>query len=303
MSQSPETDEILEDQAPRRPKFRRLSEANFKWLFPERVDEVEDDPMGKLTPQLRARLLYNYCIASEKKVSETLHNLFIIAEHYSAERPGELESPQPMNGLPPFFGSLTADEKAAFCYNQVVEALSLEAMPVTVESLRATKRTNPNDPWSSYAGRFVRQVTWYVIVTLAAMIVFFFQFNGSFEFFPKAEEVIIDGALEVSRGLAIQWIAFGCLGALVHLLNHALTATRLQTFEVSEARKVGPRLLLGGMFGFVVPWTLVSTVVEAEDSLLIGSVAAFFGGYSVRFSISLLERLLAAIMPDTSAKA
>lgn len=98
----------------------------------------------------------------------------------------------------------------------------------------------------------------------------------------------------------ITWIAFGGIGALVHLLNHVLTTTRLQIFEVSEERKIWPRLLLGGMFGFILPWLLAEAGPLKNSAIpAIGSVAAFFGGYSVRFSIGLLERLLAALFPET----
>ena len=149
----------------------------FSLLFPKLGQRSRPDPFGKLTPQLRAQLLYDYCVASEKKVGESVHSFFIMAEHYSSKDPGKLECPQGIVGVPPFFDNLTPKKKANFCYNQVVEALSLEAMPVTVESLRATKRTDPNDPWSSYAGRFVRHVTWWVILSLIAMIVAYFVFD------------------------------------------------------------------------------------------------------------------------------
>ena len=96
-----------------------------------------------------------------------------------------------------------------------------------------------------------------------------------------------------------RWVAFGCLGALVHLLNHALTTTRLKTFELSEERKVWPRLLLGGMFGFVVPWLLGEAGLPMDTTKISGGViAAFFGGYSVRFATGLLDRLLQAVFPD-----
>lgn len=280
-----------------RPKLLPLSERLRRRFFPETIPDLGDDPLGKLTPRLRAQLLYEYCLASEKKVSETVHSLFIIAEHYFANNPDELENTSAINGIPPFFAALTAEEKANYCYNQVTESLSLEAMPVTVESLRATKRSNPNDPWSSYAGRFVRQVTRYVVLSLIIMLGLYLLLDARSNFFDVPE-----GTNGLTKGMAVQWIAFGCLGALVHLLNHALTATRLQTFEVSEARKIFPRLLLGGMFGFIVPWVLVLAEVPVEKTNLVGPVTAFFGGYSVRFSIGLLERLLAAVFPDGKSK-
>lgn len=101
----------------------------------------------------------------------------------------------------------------------------------------------------------------------------------------------------------VTWVVFGCIGALVHLLNNALTTTRLQTFEISEERKVWPRILLGGMFGFVLPWILTEAgPLDVAEVSAVGSIAAFFGGYSVRFSIGLLERILAALFPETPAK-
>jgi hypothetical protein len=242
----------------------------------------------KLSPQLKAQLLYEYCLASDKKVSESVHCLFIIAEHYSTENPSELEKPEVINGIPPFFASLSKKEKAIFCYNQVIEALSLEARPVTVESLLATKRLDPNDPWSSFAGNFVRRVTIYVSLSLVVMFGLWYS-----------------NVFSTTSGIGIesQWVAFGCLGALVHLLNHALTTTRLQTFELSETRKIWPRLMLGGMFGFVVPWILTLVGPLNETNVPAGAVAAFFGGYSVRFSTGLLERLLSALFPETKPKA
>ena len=246
-------------------------------------------PMGELSVQEKAKLVYEYCVASDKKVSETVHGLYIIAEHYSAASPDEITNPVEINGIPPFFKHLTAKEKAAYCYNQVIESLSLEAQPVTVESLRATKRSDPKDPWSSYAGRFVRRVT--VYVSLSLFVMFGLWYWNVFD--PNG-----------LVGAEAQWVAFGCLGALIHLLNHALTATRLQTFELSETRKIWPRLMLGGMFGFVVPWILGQAgVANSAGTVPVGSIAAFFAGYSVRFSTDLLERLLTALFPETKSKA
>lgn len=266
-------------------------------FWPEKSFASGHELLGKLTPQLRARLLYEYCVTSEKKVSETVHSLFIIAEHYAAENPDELKNPEVINGIPPFFTALTAKEKAEYCYNQVTETLSLEAMPVTVESLRATKRREPDNPWSSYAGRFVRRVTGYVVLSLLVMAILYFLIFTYLGWFTTETGEI------TKEGNAIQWIAFGCIGALVHLLNHALTATRLQTFEISEARKIGPRILLGGIFGFVVPWILPLDSLPTDTTIPAGPIAAFFGGYSVRFSIGLLERLLAALFPETKPRA
>lgn len=255
-------------------------------------DNYRDFGLGPLdlkqsTSMERARLLYEYCISSEKNVSESVHNLFIIAEHYSLENPTELDNPTIINGIPAFFDNLTSEEKANYCYNQVCEALSLQAMPVTPESLLATRRTVPSDPWSSYAGRFVRRVTIYSGIGVIILIALW-QLGAEFEALKKQE---------------IRWAAFGCLGALLHLLNHALTTTRLKTFELSEARKIWPRLVLGGMLGFVAPW-LVKELhgAGASDVLPLYTVLAFFAGYSVRFATALLERLLEAVMPETKQK-
>jgi hypothetical protein len=242
---------------------------------------AEPSDMAQLNAQQKARLLYEYGIASKRKVSETVHNLFIIAEHYAEESPIDLTNPTVINGIPSFFENLTAEQKADYCYNQVTEGLSLEVLPVTVESLRATKRAEPNNPWSSYAGRFVRRVTIYVSISVSVLVVLW-----HLQLLNEVEE--------------IRWVAFGCLGSLLHLLNHALTTTRQQTFELSESRKIWPRLLLGGMLGFVLPWILREANVEAfTNGNAVGSIAAFFAGYSVRFATGLLERVLKAVFPDT----
>ena len=254
---------------------------------------------GRLTPQDRARLLYEYCISSEKRVGESTHNLFTIAEHYAEEHPEELENPEVINGIPPFFANLTAQEKSVYCYNQVIESLALEAMPVTVESLRATQRTNPSDPTSSYAGRFVQRVTSYVSYSLVAVLLLYLSYQGLKFAVPELASSLGEGRFMQW----VTWVVFGCIGALVHLLNNALTTTRLQTFEISEERKVWPRILLGGMFGFVLPWILTEAgPLDVAEVSAVGSIAAFFGGYSVRFSIGLLERILAALFPETPAK-
>ncbi|WP_299737163.1 hypothetical protein [uncultured Roseobacter sp.] len=251
---------------------------------------------GHPDAQTKARLLYNYCIASERKVTESVHILYTIAEHYAGDNPNELDSPEVINGIPRFFNSLTAREKSEFCYNQVTEALSREALPVTVNSLLATRRTDPNDRTSSAAGRFVQRVTRYVSYTLLILLLLFAVYSLWNSLVPQEWQV----GKDTDFIQWASWIAFGCVGALVHLLNHALTATRMKTFELSEERKVWPRLLLGGMFGFVVPWILMtSSALDLEAGLAVGSVAAFFGGYSVRFSIALLERLLQALLPET----
>ncbi|MEL6128180.1 MAG: hypothetical protein AAFR57_17605 [Pseudomonadota bacterium] len=246
--------------------------------------------------QTKARLLYEYCIASDRKVSETVHTLFIIAEHYAGNDPQDLESPEEINGIPRFFTTLTARERSAFCYNQVTETLSTEALPVTVNTLMATRRLDPNDPSSSVAGRFVQRVTRFVSLGLLLLLAFYLAVAG-WQYFAETpgDEQQVNQTLEWAS-----WIAFGCVGALIHLLNHALTTTRLQTFDVSEERKVWPRILLGGMFGFVVPWMLdAGNMLGQETAPAVGPLIAFFGGYSVRFSIGLLERLLAAVLPET----
>ena len=244
---------------------------------------MESDPASRLESKEKAKLLYEYSIASDRKVSETVHNLYIIAEHYSEDEPDEIENPATLNGIPPFFANLTPREKAKYCYDQVIEALSLEVMPVTVESLCATQRDNPNDPWSSNAGRFVRRIAIYVALVLVLLLL-----------------LAATGLLEIKGA---RWVAFGCLGALVHLLNHALTTTRLQTFELSEQRKIWPRLLLGGMFGFVVPWLLGEAGLPMDTIKISGgAIAAFFGGYSTRFAINLLDRLLEAVSPSRPPK-
>lgn len=242
----------------------------------------------ELSVEEKAALLFEYCVASDKKVSETVHSLFIIAKHYSGNDPDDIAKPAQINGIPPLFEHLTARGKAEYCYLQVIDALSGEARPVTIESLNATKREDPKDPWSSYAGKFVRRVTIYVCLSLVAMLgLWYWGIPG-----------------ELGLNEEPKWVAFGCLGALIHLLNHALTTTRQQTFELSETRKIWPRLMLGGMFGFVLPWllTAVGSVIDANN-LPAGSAAAFFAGYSVRFSTGLLERLMKALIPETKAKA
>lgn len=263
------------------------------------------------TAQEKARFLYDYCISSNKHVAESIHSLFIIAEHYASENPSELKSPEIINGIPAFFGNLTSVEKSEYCYNQVTEALSRAAHPVTVQSLIATTRKNPNDPRSSVAGRFVRRVTRFVWLTLLVLFLLYLAFI--LRSHVGIDDKILNRETPIIRGAT--WVAFGCVGALVHLLNHALTTTRLQTFDPSEERKIWPRLLLGGLFGFVLPWLLASSnLLDLQTALggteggvkkgaAIGSVAAFFAGYSVRFSIGLLERLLEALMPETSKPA
>ncbi|WP_187431862.1 hypothetical protein [Roseobacter fucihabitans] len=248
---------------------------------------------------MKARLLHGYCISSGKKVTESVNSLFAIAEHYSGQNPGELDSPEVINGIPIFFKSLSSKDKSEFCYNQVTKELSVEALPVTINSLLATRRTNPNDPTSSVAGRFVRRVTQYVCFTLLFLFALYIAFVSQ-NFLGFGDQAINHETPIVQWTI---WVGFGCVGALVHLLNNALTTTRLQTFDASEERKVGPRLLLGGLFGFVLPWLLSATsTLDLETGSAIGSVAAFFAGYSVRFSIGLLERLLEALLPETKSK-
>lgn len=265
--------------------------------------------LQKLTPQSRARLLYDYCVSSNKNVSETVHNLYIMGEHYAGGNDKPLQGEETVNNIPAFFKDLSAKKKSDHCYNLVTKALAVEAAPVTVESLRATERQAPADQWSSYAGQFVLRVTRYVIISLLLMIALYLLLYRYWNVFADGDGLSADG-------VALQWIGFGCIGALVHLLNTALTTTRLQTFQVSETRKIAPRLLLGGMFGYVVPWLIsqgfsAENIQDATDSIQAakssldgptGSVLAFFAGYSVRFSIGLLDRLLAAILPETKTQ-
>ena len=285
--QDPPEIEEKPDATPKR-KFSFLRESDPKPALP-----------GRLTPQLKAKLLYEYCLSSERKVSETVHSLYTIGEHYSKEDPVELEKPEVINGIPPFFNKLTRQEKSDYCYNQVTEALALEAMPVTVESLQATKRSDPLDPTSSHAGRFVQRVTRYVSYGLLIILCLYIAFIAWNWAAPSELRI----STKNGQIKWISWVLFGCIGALVHLLNHALTTTRLKTFEISEERKVWPRILLGGMFGFVLPWILTAAgPLDDVKAPALGSIAAFFGGYSVRFSIGLLERLLSALFPETKPK-
>ncbi len=250
-------------------------------------------PTGRPDAQTKARLLYEHCLAADVKMAESVHSLFAVAEHYAGDAPSDLDSPETINGIPPFFAALSDRQKSDFCYNQVTAALAKEAQPVTVASLMATRRSDPSDPSSSVAGRFVRRVTWHVWGTLAILLAVYALYTAQ----PLLGSDL-DGQTPVVRWAI--WVGFGCVGALVHLLNHALTTTRLQTFDPNEERKVGPRLLLGGLFGFVLPWMLsASGVIELGSGAAVGSVVAFFAGYSVRFSIGLLERLLDALLPES----
>ncbi len=246
--------------------------------------------------QAKAQLLFHHCIAAGKNVSESVHGLFILGEHYASEDAKELDNPEVINGIPPFFKKLSRIQKSTFCYNQVTEALSSEAHPVTIDSLLATRRLKPSDPLSSIAGRFVVRVTYYVTGTLFAIGAIAAGHLVWNELGPQEWKIKTDSDLFRYS----TWVAFGCVGALVHLLNHALTTTRLKTFDLSEERKVGPRILLGGMFGFILPWLLNFTEQFDTGVLAFGTMAAFFGGYSVRFAIGLLERLLEAVMPETN---
>lgn len=305
-------------------------------------EEIEDNDRSKffrtLTPEMRARFLYEHCIVAEKKISETVHSLFIIAEHYSKPNAKEIDNLSSVSKIPMYFSSLSPEGKAELCYNLVADELSFEALPVTVESLRATKRADLGDPWSSYAGRFVKLVISYVVRTL---VIFFVVYVAVLalatyildDFFQKNPE------LTIVHERYLLWVSFGCLGALLHLLNHALTTTREQTFEASEERKIQPRILLGGMLGFIIPWICIllgwftdssvnvtnatdvagsiplqdlmsaqtNTVSEERPTswakaTSIGAVIAFFGGYSVRFSIGFIERALSAVFPETKTK-
>ena len=51
--------------------------------------------------------------------------------------------------------------------------------------------------------------------------------------------------------------------------------------------------------GVMAPETAVATSSMANSA---SAIAAFFGGYSVRFATGLLERLLPAVFPETTAR-
>jgi len=246
--------------------------------------------------RVKAHLLYDHCVTIGANVPESIHNLYIIGEHYSRAKPGPITNPEIINGIPSFFSALTDAEKAEYCYRQVIEQLSKEAWPVTVNSLIATRRRDPLDPRSSSAGEFVGRVTQLVGWSLVAIFALFFLSLYRESILPQS----VLAPINDTHLNQISWIAFGCVGALVHLLNHALTATRMKTFDRSEERKMGPRLLLGGMFGFIIPWILQEAAsADLTTTPALGSIVAFFGGYSVRFATGLLERILAALMPES----
>ncbi|MEP0048416.1 MAG: hypothetical protein ABJC87_03885 [Roseobacter sp.] len=272
------------------------------WQSVKKIFDFEDSAQDRKykiprpDAQAKARLLFNYCISANKNVPESVHNLFIIAEHYAASSPTDLENLEVLNGIPTFFKSLSNKDKSTYCYNQVTEVLSSAAVPVTINSLLATSRMDPHDSSSSVAGRFVKRVSRYVTFILLVMAMFYALYLTWNQVVDEPWQIKQDNqTLEYAL-----WVSFGCVGALVHLLNHALTTTRLQIFEISEERKVWPRILLGGLFGFVLPWLLSTPggLIGAEN-IALGTVAAFFGGYSVRFAIGLLERVLSAFLPET----
>lgn len=249
----------------------------------------------------KAYLLYDHCTSIGANVQESTHNLFIVGEHFSRPKPTEIKQPELINGIPIFFSALSKAEKSEYCYRQVIEQLSKEAWPVTVNSLLATRRKIPSKADSSAAGKFVERVTWLVAVSLVIIGVLYVLYLYGDKIVPEWAQ--IENAQQVVQNAS--WVAFGCVGALVHLLNHALTTTRLKTFDRSEERKMYPRLLLGGMFGFLVPWLIDGAftngaLTDADgQNLVVGTIAAFFGGYSVRFSTGLVERILSAVMPET----
>lgn len=268
--------------------------------FFRRAPQREHTFLRKLTPQASAKLLYEYCIGSGKKVSESVHSLYIIADHYAKDLPDEpnlIEDFQAVDRIPAFFKALTSREKADFCYNRVVSVLSSEAYPVTVESLRATKRRHEDDPWSSYAGAFVQRVTRTAFgVLFGVALAYFLAYLAHVNWLWFS-----DGKLLLIAEY-FHWFVLGFIGALLHLLNHALTTTREQTFEISEERKIKPRILLGGMLGVTLPWVFRETELVTDPSLAVSSVVALLSGYSVRFSVAFIERLLAALFPESTPK-
>ena len=76
----------------------------------------------------------------------------------------------------------------------------------------------------------------------------------------------------------------------------------------------GPRSmanrLSAGAAGSLLPWLVKavgdpSNPLEPNDPTVpeeVWSIAAFFGGYSVRFATGLIERLMAAVFPDNKSE-
>jgi hypothetical protein len=283
--------------------------------LPDPYPSKEPKPLEK--SRCQADLLFEYGKTAGKTITTEIRNVYALGQHLSNVIESKGESPfspaemKEIDGIPTFFTGLSTEDKAIYCFDYVANSLSAQFKPVSFESLFATKRKIVNDPWSSYAARFTLRMYWYALVIITHFAFFHYCLTietGALEdineFLLAALKYINDLKVEISA------ILFGCVGALAHLLNHVITANKERTYELHESRLILSRIILGGIVGAFVSLSLRGFIPGVGDEGEVNGTEvvpqktlgtngiAFLAGYSVKYSIGLIERTIRALFPS-----
>lgn len=176
--------------------------------------------------------------------------------------------------------------------------------PVTAASLAATECHNSFDCMDNQAGRHVRRL-WYwsfsavALIAVLNLVQYYYNFYVT-DWVVTWPEGFVVLNLVYLVSLYISPFTYGALGAGVHILRVTEKHLRLRTFDVRRITQHRNRLVLGTLSGGVI--VLFVTTGSAADTTtkLTGAAAGFMAGYSVDFLFAILDRILAAVVPQNT---
>jgi len=187
-------------------------------------------------------------------------------------------------------------------YNRLLE---VSLSPVTAVSLAATECSGADDCMKSEAGMHARRM-WKLAAFVLLMILLINLFKYTFEFMSvEWATTWPEGLTFLSFGywvsITIAPFTYGALGAVTHVLR--LTEKRLKdrTFDPRRITQHRNRLVLGTLSGGIIVMFVSSGAGEAGNVKLTAAALGFLAGYSIDFLFSILDRLLSALMPDSSS--
>lgn len=190
------------------------------------------------------------------------------------------------------------------------ETVMSEAGDVTPETIIATKDVGKNfiNYFNTQAGRHLL-LLW--IITGVAVI-FLFVSNWLFESIVEMQDKLIPGEGTptelASRELAFRAIGYllpfiyGTLGSCAYLLRVTERHLRAKDFDPERLPEHWNRIILGTLSGGVI----VIFIQDPDGIPVAEGALGFLAGYSIEFLFSVLDRMIAAILPkvglDTIAR-
>lgn len=176
--------------------------------------------------------------------------------------------------------------------------------PVTAASLTATECHNSMDCMDNQAGRHVRRLWYWAfgavgLIAVLNLVQYYYNFYAT-DWVVTWPEGFVALNLVYLVSLYISPFTYGALGAGVHILRVTEKHLRLRTFDTRRVVQHRNRLVLGTLSGGVIVMFVTTGSVADTTTKLTGAAAGFLAGYSVDFLFAILDRILAAVVPQNA---